>query len=255
MQSVNVDLSGKTYFITGASSGIGASTAIALGRLKANVVLAARRRGLSTEVADQVIAAGGQALVLVTDVADESSVRDGVQSAVAHFGRLDGAFNNASTLGVGAPLHESQSSDVEAVMRTNVMGTYFCMKHQIAAMLQTGGGAIVNNLSVAAQVGFPGISAYAASKHAVLGLTRTAALEYFKHGIRINAVSPGPIVTPMSMAGFGGLENLQAAMKDSPAGRPGLPEEVAAAVLFLLSSGASLISGHALTVDGGYTVE
>lgn len=255
MQTSAFDFSGKTYFITGASSGIGASTALALGRKGAHVVLAARRVDACQAVADQVRAAGGKALVLGMNVTDESSVQSAVDTAVQHFGRLDGAFNNAGTMGAAGPMHELSSEGVEEVLRTNTMGVFWAMKHQIAAMLRSGGGAIVNNLSISAQVGFAHIGAYTASKHAALGLTRNAALEYYKLGVRINAVSPGPTVTPMSLAGFGGLDNMQGALAQSPAGRPARPEEIAGPVLFLLSDTASYISGHALVVDGGYTLQ
>jgi NAD(P)-dependent dehydrogenase (short-subunit alcohol dehydrogenase family) len=245
---------GKTYLITGASSGIGASTALALARAGARVVLGARRRALCDALAAQVQADGGQALALTLDVADEASVQAAVARTVAHFGRLDGAFNNAGALVGGAPLHQTETSAVEEAQRANTLSVFWCMKHQIAAMLASGGGAIVNNLSVAALVGYAGIGPYTAGKHAALGLTRNAALEYFKQGIRINAVCPGPTATPMGLAGFGSLEAMQAALAGSPAGRPGQPEEIAAAVLFLLSDAASFCSGQALAVDGGYTV-
>lgn len=255
MPTLSSPFSGKTYLVTGASSGIGAATALALGRAGANVVLAARRTGPCDALAMQITTAGGKALVVKTDVTVEADIRHAVAEAVKAFGRLDGAFNNAGTLGTGAPLHDATNADFEAVLHTNVTSVFWSMKHVIAALLQSGGGAIVNTASIAAQVGFPGIGAYAASKHGVLGLTRTAALEYFKQGIRINAVCPGPIKTPMAEQGFGGAEQLDAAMAASPAGRAGTPEEVAGPVLFLLSEAASYISGHALTVDGGYTVQ
>lgn len=245
---------GKIYLITGASSGIGASTALALARAGARVVLGARRRALCDELAEQIQAAGGQALPLTLDVADEASVQAAVARTVAHFGRLDGAFNNAGALVGGAPLHQTVTSALEESLRANTLCVFWCMKHQIAAMLASGGGAIVNNLSVAALVGYAGIGPYTAAKHAALGLTRNAALEYFKQGIRINAVCPGPTATPMGLAGFGSLEAMQAALAGSPAGRPGQPEEIAAAALFLLSDAARFVSGQALAVDGGYTV-
>jgi len=255
MEKTLFDLAGKTYLVTGASSGIGAATALALGRAGAQVVLAARREEACEALAKEITATGGQALVVRMDVSVESDVRHAVATTVDHFGRIDGAFNNAGLLGLAAPLHDTPSADFDAVMRTNVMGVFWSMKYQIEAMLKTGGGAIVNTASIGAQVGFANLSPYVASKHGVMGLTRTAALEYFKQGIRVNAVCPGPIATPMADIGFGGRDNLHAVMATSPAGRAGLPQEVAGPVLFLLSNAASYISGHGLMVDAGYTVQ
>lgn len=248
------DLAGKVILVTGASSGIGAATALALGRAGARVALAARRLDSLEGLAAQIRDAGGEALPLQTDVTVESQVRDAVAATVAHFGRLDGAFNNAGLLGAAAPLHESSTDNFDAVFKANVYGVYWSMKYEIAALRESGGGAIVNTSSIVAQIGFPGVAAYTASKHAVMGLTRNAALEYFPQGLRINAVLPGPIETPMAEVGFGSLEALRDSMKASPAGRAGVPDEVAGPVLFLLSDAARYISGQALTVDGGYTV-
>lgn len=249
------DLRGKAILVTGASSGMGAATALALGRQGAHVALAARREDPCAQLAKDIEAAGGRALVLRTDVTQEADVQRAVADTVAHFGRLDGAFNNAGLLGTGAALHEMATDDFEAVMRTNVMGVFWAMKHQIPAMLHNGGGAIVNNASIVAQVGFPKLAQYNASKHAVMGLTQTAALEYFQQGIRVNAVLPGPVETPMSLGAFGAVEVLRSTLAATAAGRPGRPEEVAQPVLFLLSGAASYISGHGLVVDGGYTVQ
>lgn len=250
------EFSGKTYFISGASSGIGASTALALGAHQANVVLAARRREALQDVADKITALGGTPLVVSMDLVDEASIGAAVAAAVARFGRVDGAFNNAGSLGTASgPLHTLDAAAMMDVHHANTMGVFHAMKHQIAAMLQTGGGSIVNNLSISAHVGFAGIGAYTASKHAALGLTRNAAVEYFTQGIRVNAVSPGPTVTPMSLTGFGTVENMNAMMAQSAAGRPAQPHEIAAPVLFLLSGASSYVNGHALVVDGGFTVQ
>lgn len=249
------DLRGKTILITGASSGMGAATALALGQAGAHVVLTARREAACLDLAHAVEQSGGQAIALAVDVTQEAQLQAAVARAVSHFGRLDGAFNNAGLLLPGRPLHELDTQTMHDSWLTNVMGVFWAMKHQITAMLPSGGGAIVNNASVVAQVGFPGIAHYNASKHAVMGLTQTAALEYFQRGICVNAVLPGPIETPMAVQGFGSADQLHAMMAGTPAGRPGQPEEVARPVLFLLSAAASYISGQALTVDGGYTVQ
>lgn len=249
------DLRGKTILITGASSGMGAATALALGQAGAHVVLTARREAACLDLAHAVEQSGGQAIALAVDVTQEAQLQAAVARAVSHFGRLDGAFNNAGLLLPGRPLHELDTQTMHDSWLTNVMGVFWAMKHQITAMLTSGGGAIVNNASVVAQVGFPGIAHYNASKHAVMGLTQTAALEYFQRGICVNAVLPGPIETPMAVQGFGSADQLHAMMASTPAGRPGQPEEVARPVLFLLSAAASYISGQALTVDGGYTVQ
>lgn len=249
------DLAGKTYLVTGASSGMGAATALALGQAGANVVLGARRRDACEGLAAQIRDLGGKAVAVELDVTREESVRDFVAKGVAHFGKINGAFNNAGLLGAARPLHEITSEDMDAVWRTNVLGVFWSMKYEIEAMLGSGGGAIVNNASIVASVGFAQLSPYTASKHAALGLTRVAALDYFKLGIRINAVCPGPIDTPMAAIGFGSTENLYAGLRDTPPGRPGLPDEVARPVLFLLSDASSFISGQGLNVDGGFTVQ
>jgi NAD(P)-dependent dehydrogenase (short-subunit alcohol dehydrogenase family) len=255
MENNSSDLAGKAVLVTGASSGIGAATALALGRAGANVVLAARREDACAPLAQEIVASGGNALVFKMDVSVEAEVHQAVAATVTHFGRIDGAFNNAGLLGTATPLHDTSSADLDAVMRTNVMGVFWSMKYQIEAMLKTGGGAIVNTASIAAQLGFANLSPYVTSKHAVMGLTRTAALEYFKQGIRINAVCPGPIATPMADIGFGSRDNLHATMLNTPAGRAGQATEIAGPVLFLLSNAASYISGHGLMVDGGYTIQ
>lgn len=249
------NLKGKTYLITGASSGIGAATALALGERGANVVLAARREAACHEVARTVTSLGGTPFVVRVDVTVEADIREVVRKTVERFGRLDGAFNNAGRMSAAATTHEIQTEDFDAVMRANVSSVLWSMQYEIAAMLKTGGGAIVNNASIAAHIGAPMLSVYCASKSAVLGLTRSAALEYFKPGVRINAICPGPTHTPMTMSGFGSEENLQSFMASTPAGRAARAEEIAGPVLFLLSDAASYITGQSLSVDGGYTAQ
>lgn len=247
------NLNEKSILVTGASSGIGAATAQALGRAGARVALVARNQDKLDNVVASIREAGGTALAIKADVTEEADVQRAVATAVSEFGRLDGAFNNAGVLGTGAPLQDLALVDFDTVMRANVHGMFLALKYEMAAMLKTGGGAIVNNASIVAHVAFANLSPYNTSKHAVLGLTRSAALDGWPQGIRVNAVSPGPIETPMAEAGFGGLDNLQTYLKSTPAGRPGKPEEIAAPVLFLLSPASSYINAQALVVDGGFT--
>lgn len=254
MTSSHPDLAGKAVLVLGASSGIGAATALALGRAGAHVALAARRHDAIESLAGQIRELGSDAIAIRADVTVEADVEQAVAQTVERFGRLDGAFNNAGVLGEVAALTEVAREDFESVIRTNVLGVFYALKHEMAAMRETGGGAIVNTGSLVAQATFAHLGPYTASKHAVVGLTRTAALEGWPQGIRVNAVSPGPIETPMAAIGFGSIENLYTALASTPAGRPGTPEEVAGPVLFLLSEAASYINGRELTMDGGYTL-
>ena len=254
MTAIPNDLSGKVVLVLGASSGIGAATALALGRAGARVTLAARRLDAVEALAQQIRDQGGEALAIRADVTVEADVAQAVALTVARFGRLDGAFNNAGTLGEAAAITEIAGEAFEAVMRTNVLGVFHALKYEMAAMRRNGGGAIVNTGSVVAQATFPKLAHYTASKCAVLGLTRTAALEGWPEGIRVNAVSPGPIETPMAAIGFGSIEKLHATLATTPAGRPGTPDEVAGPVLFLLSGAASYINGQELTIDGGFAL-
>ncbi len=250
-------LKGKTAVITGGGSGIGRATALALARAGAHVVIGNRNREQGQAVAQEIAALGGQAEFLRTDVANVNDVKALVAHAVAKFGRLDLAFNNAGMDGEQKPLHEQDEALANQLIDVNLKGVFWAMKYEIEAMLRnaisTKGesrGAIVNCSSVLGLGGLRGGSLYVASKHAVIGLTKAAALDYAAQGIRINAVAPGPIETPMLTRFAGG--NLQAHAKAIPMGRIGQPEEVAEAVVWLLSDAASFVTGHTLPVDGGF---
>ncbi len=252
---------GKIALITGGSSGIGQATAVAFAREGARIVIASRRVKESEETIKLVKEAGSDGISVKTDVSQEAEVRAMVEKTIKAYGRLDYAFNNAGIEGDVAPLAEQNVGNYEAVLGINVRGVFFSMKYEIPQMLKNGGGAIVNMSSVGGLIGFPGFSLYIASKHAVLGLTKTAALEYAKSGIRINAVSPAVIETDMvdrfvgkiGVGKEGEMRQQLAAMH--PMGRTGKPEEIASAVLYLCSDGASFVTGHTLVIDGGFTAQ
>jgi NAD(P)-dependent dehydrogenase (short-subunit alcohol dehydrogenase family) len=248
----------KVALVTGGGSGIGRASALAFANAGAKVVVSGRRDNEGFETVALIKKNGGQAAFIKTDVSNETEVERLVAQAISTYGRLDAAFNNAGIEGdVGKQTHEQSVANYRAVMDTNVLGVLLAMKHEISAMSKNGGGAIVNNASVGGQVGFPGVSVYVASKHAVLGLTKTAALEYAKQGIRVNAVAPGGIETPMMHRFTGGpgtdFFNQLAGMH--PIGRLGRPEEIAEAVLWLCSDKASFVTGLSLTADGGWTAQ
>jgi NAD(P)-dependent dehydrogenase (short-subunit alcohol dehydrogenase family) len=249
-----LDFSGKVALVTGAAAGMGLATAWAFAEAGAAVVLADHREDAVKEAADKLVATGRKALAVRCDVSDEAQVWAMVDRTVAEFGRLDAAFNNAGVMAKLAPTADSTLEEWDRVIDINLRGVWG-MKYEIRQMKQQGGGAIVNNASVGALTGNPGIASYIASKHGVVGLTRTAALEYIKHGIRVNAVNPGLIDTQIARDVVEGNEAADGEMeKNIPIGRAGRPEEIASAVLWLCSSGASYVVGHALTVDGGMTV-
>lgn len=249
-------LGGQVALVTGGGSGIGRSAALALAQAGARVVVAGRRVAAGEETVRQVTEAGGEAAFVRADVRREADVAGLVQKTVKRFGRLDIAFNNAGTEGALRPLTEATEPEYETVFDTNVRGVWLSMKYQIPALREAGGGVIINNASIAGVVGLQMGPLYAASKHAVIGLTRSAALAHAREGIRINAVSPGVIDTDSYERFTGGDREVQAGLaKAHPVGRVGLPEEIAQAVVWLSSPGASFVTGHNMMIDGGYTAQ
>jgi NAD(P)-dependent dehydrogenase (short-subunit alcohol dehydrogenase family) len=249
------DFNGQVALVTGASSGMGLAAAHAFAQAGAAVVLADIKAEAVEAAAQELVAAGHEAIAVTCDVSDDAQVAAMVDRTVAQFGRLDAAFNNAGVMARIAPTAESTREEWDRVIGINLRGVWSCMKHELRQMERQGSGAIVNNASVGALTGNPGIGSYIASKHGVVGLTRTAALEYIKHGIRVNAVNPGLIDTQVGRDVVSGDEQAYAEIaKHVPIGRAGKPEEIASTVLWLCSPGASYVVGQAVTVDGGMTV-
>ncbi len=255
MTSNPLDFTGKVALVTGAAAGMGLATARAFAEAGAAVVLADFKESAVRAAAEELTAAGHKALAVRCDVSDDEQVAAMVERTVAAFGRLDCAFNNAGVMAKIAPTADSTREDWDRVIGVNLRGVWSCMKHELRQMERQGSGAVVNNASVGALTGNPGIGSYIASKHGVVGLTRTAALEYVKRGVRVNAVNPGLIDTQVARDVVAGDEGAYAEIaKGVPIGRAGRPEEIASAVLWLCSPAASYVVGHALTVDGGMTV-
>jgi NAD(P)-dependent dehydrogenase (short-subunit alcohol dehydrogenase family) len=250
-----LDFTGKVALVTGAAAGMGLATANAFAEAGAAVVLADYKEEGVKAAVERLLAAGHKAMAIACDVSDDAQVTAMVERTVSAFGRLDAAFNNAGVMAHIAPTADSPREDWDRVIGINLRGVWSCMKYELRQMQHQGSGAIVNNASVGALTGNPGIASYIASKHGVVGLTRTAALEYVRQGIRVNAVNPGLIDTQIARDVFNGDERVYAdAGTHVPIGRAGRPEEIAAAVLWLCSPAASYVVGHALTVDGGMTV-
>jgi NAD(P)-dependent dehydrogenase (short-subunit alcohol dehydrogenase family) len=250
-----LDFSGKVALVTGAASGMGLATAQAFAEAGAAVVLADFREDAVKTSAQKLVESGHKAIALRCDVSDDAQVAAMVDRTVAEFDRLDAAFNNAGVMARIMPTAESTREEWDRVIGINLRGVWSCMKYELRQMVRQGSGAIVNNASVGALTGNPGIGSYIASKHGVVGLTRTAALEYVQHGIRVNAVNPGLIDTQIARDVVSGDEQAYADIANSvPIGRAGRPEEIASVVLWLCSPGASYVVGHALTVDGGMTI-
>jgi len=242
--------------ITGALTGIGRATALAFAREGATVVVSGRRDEAGHALAAELRALGGQAEYLRADVRIEAEVRSLVEQTAERFGRLDVAVNNAGTEGQLGPVAEQTEANWRNTFETNVLGTLLALKHEMRVMLKQGAGAIVNLSSVAGQVGIAGASVYAASKHAVEGLTKSAALEGAALGVRVNAVAPGPVQTEMLDRFTGGNEEAKRGFLASlPAGRAGTPEEIAQTIVFLASDKARFLTGQCLAVDGGFTAQ
>lgn len=246
------EFTGKVALVTGAGSGIGRATALAFAREGARVVVNDRNTDGGDETVEQILAAGGEAVLLVADVSQADDVDRLIAQTVETFGQLDFAFNNAGVEGPSTEIIDGQEADWDRVIDVNLKGTWLCMRAELRQMLAQGSGAIVNCSSVAGLVGFPTSAPYVASKHGVIGLTKTAALEVATKGVRVNAVCPGVIDTAMVERALGTGEQADAATQAmEPMGRMGRPEEIASAVLWLCSPGAGFVTGESLVVDGG----
>ena len=252
----NKSFEGKVAFVTGGASGIGRATALAFADAGASVVVADVVEADNAETARMIEARGGRALAVRCDVTRAEDIVAALDSAVAAFGRLDFAFNNAGVEPRGlAPVAEMDVEEWDRILNIDLRGVFLCMKYEIPRMLAHGGGAIVNTSSGAGVIGIKGSPAYTAAKHGVIGLTRAAALDYAAQNVRINAICPGYIDTPMIARYTGGTgEGRSRVIAEEPIGRMGRPEEIAATVVYMCSDAAGFMVGHALVVDGGQTI-
>jgi len=251
---MNLSFESKVALVTGAASGMGLATAEAFAAAGAAVALVDLNGAAVRKVAERLVAAGHKAIAITCDVTDEAQVKKMVEQTVSAFGRLDAAFNNAGVQSLAVETAEATSEEFDRVNAINLRSVWLCMKYELLQMRKQESGAIVNNSSIGGLIGIPGRAIYHATKHGVIGLTKSAALEYAARGIRINAICPGAIETPMVAAMIAKEpETMKGILKEQPIGRLGKPEEIASAVLWLCSPGAGFVIGHALAVDGGYT--
>ncbi len=247
---------GKVALVTGGGSGIGRASCLVFAREGARVAVADVDLAGAEETVRLIEGAGGSGVGFRVDVTKSGEVESLVERVVEDFGRLDCAFNNAGVGGEVENTHEYPEDDWDRVIDVNLKGVWLCMKYEIPVMLRQGGGAIVNTASIYGLSGAGGYIAYNAAKHGVVGVTRTAALEYAEVGIRVNAVCPGYILTPMTIPGIEANPELERRMvSQTPMGRMGKPEEIAEAVVWLCSDGASFVTGHTMTPDGGYMAQ
>jgi NAD(P)-dependent dehydrogenase (short-subunit alcohol dehydrogenase family) len=250
---MNLNLKNKVVIVTGGASGIGASTSIAFAKEGSVVVVADIQDSKGKEIVNQIQNEDGRAIYINCDVSSENDVKNLIYKTIEKFGRLDCAFNNAGIEGESADTMSCSNENWNNIMNINLKGVWLCMKYQIPEMLKNGGGTIVNCSSIAGVVGFAGSPAYTASKHGVIGLTQSAALEFATKNIRINAICPGVIQTPMIERYTHGEKEAANALKLSePIGRVGFPHEIAQAALWLCSEASSFVTGHPLVVDGGW---
>jgi len=249
------DLEGKTVIVTGGGSGIGRAAALACSVAGARVVVADIGVAAGEETIAAIRQAGGDAIFVATNVADEGQVKALVDAALGKYGRLDGAFNNAGLSQTNVMLHELTAEQWRRIQSVNYDGVFYCMKHEIRAMLLTGGGAIVNTSSTLGRVAMRSAADYCGSKGGVLGVTKAAAVDYGDKRIRVNAILPGAVDTPMVQALVSDpqfADSMEKVRASHPLGRIGVPEEIAAAAVWLLSDRASFVTGAELAVDGGF---